>query len=196
MNVIVLNGSFNKEGKTYYILNKFLDELKDEKNIIDVLNVYELNFKYCIGCKKCEKTGECIYRDLDYIYKKIEDADLVVISSPVYFASFTSPLKALIDRLQVIYARKFILNRYIKPKKGIYIFTAGRKNEKMVDAIMLQTKYVFISLNAEFTGSIFKLNTDNDDLDYETLDRDIQKILKKIWKDLQCINIVINDYNH
>ncbi|SHF26682.1 flavodoxin family protein [Caloramator proteoclasticus] len=180
MNVIVLNGSFNKEGKTYYILNKFLDELKDEKNIIDVLNVYELNFKYCIGCKKCEKTGECIYRDLDYIYKKIEDADLVVISSPVYFASFTSPLKALIDRLQVIYARKFILNRYIKPKKGIHIFTAGRKNEKMVDAIMLQTKYVFISLNAEFTGSIFKLNTDNDDLDYETLDRDIQKILKKI----------------
>ncbi|MCX7694161.1 MAG: flavodoxin family protein [Caloramator sp.] len=180
MNVVVFNGSYNKEGKTYSILNKFLYKIKNKSNNIFIINAYELNIKHCIGCKNCEKTGECIYRDLDNIYKKIEEADLIVVSSPVYFASFSSPLKVLIDRLQVIYARKFILNRYIKPKKGIYIFTAGRKSEKMVDALLLQSKYVFISLNAEFIGSIFKLDTDNDDLNYEILDRDIDKLLNSI----------------
>ncbi|WDC83524.1 NAD(P)H-dependent oxidoreductase [Caloramator sp. mosi_1] len=106
---------------------------------------------------------------------------MIVISSPVYFVSFTSPLKQLIDRLQVIYARKFILNQYIKPKKGIFIFTAGRKNNKMVDALLLQCKYVFISLNAELIGSLFKLDTDNEvELDLEVINKDIDVLLSNI----------------
>ncbi|WDC83523.1 NAD(P)H-dependent oxidoreductase [Caloramator sp. mosi_1] len=70
MNVVVLNGSFNKNGKTYSILNEFLNKIKHRSNNIFIVDVYDLKINHCIGCRRCEKTGECIYRDLDELYKK------------------------------------------------------------------------------------------------------------------------------
>ncbi|GFR34354.1 flavodoxin family protein [Thermobrachium celere] len=180
MNIVVLNGSYNKKGTTYKLLEKFINKIDGKKHSIYLINTYDLNINYCIGCRNCEKTGECIYRDMDNLYEIIEKADLVVISSPVYFGSFTSPLKVLIDRLQVIYAKHFVLNKSLKPKKGIFIFTAGRKSEKMLNSMVLQAKYVFLSLNAEFLDCIYQLNTDEvKELDEKVLEK-LEEVVKKI----------------
>lgn len=101
----------------------------------------------------------------------IDGADIIVLSSPVYFASFSSPLKILIDRLQVMYARNYVLkNQNLFTKKGIFVFTAGRSNKNMVDAVILQAKYVFLSLNARLIQTIYQLNTDqNKNIEDEVL---------------------------
>lgn len=160
MKVLVLNGCINKNGKTQNLLNLFLNEIEKKNYKIETIETQNMQINHCIGCHRCEKDGMCIYNDLNQVYEKIENADIIVLASPVYFASFTTPLKTLVDRLQVMYARTFTLDKKIKDKKGILIFTAGRDSHKMIDCILLQSKYVFLSTRAKLIDYICQLNTD------------------------------------
>lgn len=160
LKVLVLNGCINKNGKTQNLLNLFLKEVDKNVYSIDIIETQKMQINHCIGCHSCEKDGMCIYDDLNEVYEKIEESDIIVLASPVYFASFTTPLKTLVDRLQVMYARKFVLNKQIKEKKGVLIFTSGRDNQKMLDCILLQSRYVFLSVGAKFLDYICQLNTD------------------------------------
>lgn len=172
MKVLVLSGCINRNGKTQKLLNLFVKELNKKKYSIDIIETQNMQINYCIGCRSCEKNGLCIYNDLDDVYGKIEEADIIVLASPVYFASFTTPLKTLVDRLQVMYSRKFVLNKYIKEKKGILIFTSGRESKNMLNCVMLQSKYVFLSTGAKFLDYICQTNMDKlVDIDNEVINK-------------------------
>ena len=55
---------------------------------------------------------------MDDFYAALEEADLVVIATPVYHLSFPAPLKALIDRLQRYWSARFILGKRPPISKG------------------------------------------------------------------------------
>lgn len=63
----------------------------------------------CIGCEYCyEHNGECIQKDdMQIVYSYLEKSDVIVFATPIYYQSFPSQLKALIDRLYVTENRKF-----------------------------------------------------------------------------------------
>lgn len=53
----------------------------------------------CRGCYGCVTKGECVFRDdFDKIAADLQDADGIVIASPVYWYTFPAQIKAVIDR--------------------------------------------------------------------------------------------------
>lgn len=171
MKVLVLFGSPRKK-YTYELTKAFLEGL-DKDTEVEFIDTTKLNISHCRGCNYCLKEMKCIIKDdMEDIINKIEDADMIVLSSPVYFGTVTSSLKVLIDRCQPLYNKRFVLGveDTIK-KKGVLIFTAGGKNKKMIDSMNLVAKFFMLSCGAELVNTIYCLNTDEIGLDKEVLQR-------------------------
>lgn len=74
--------------------------------------VRDFRINPCRNCGKCAETGVCVQKD-DFpgLSREIDRADLLVIASPVYFLGVPSQAKALVDRFQSYWARKYILKK-------------------------------------------------------------------------------------
>ncbi len=110
MKILGVNGSCNKEGNTFYMLDKILTICKNEGAEVEFINAAEAvgdaKTPFCTCCSTpCSKA---CYKDslLDEAYKKIENADAVIFGSPVYFGSMSAQLKAFFDKTRDVRARK------------------------------------------------------------------------------------------
>ena len=100
MKVLILNGGPRKKGTTSQILDKISEGAK-EKHEVEMVQVYDLKLKPCMGCLKCRPDKECVLPedDTQIVGRKIKDVDVLVVGSPTYWGNMTSPLKALFDRI-------------------------------------------------------------------------------------------------
>ena len=100
MKVIILNGSPKAEGNTAHALHEVENVLREQGIETEWLHVGHRQIHGCIACNKCWETGICAFGDIvNEIAMKMEEADGILIGSPVYFASPNGTLLALLDRL-------------------------------------------------------------------------------------------------
>lgn len=100
MKVLLINGSPNIDGCTARALKEVADTLEKEDLETEIITVGNKNIRGCIDCSKCRELGKCVFDDvLTEIAKKFEEADGLVIGSPVYYASANGTLISLLDRL-------------------------------------------------------------------------------------------------
>ena len=103
--VLVINGSPKKQGSsTMKATYAFLEGLKMISECeIEIVNVSDLNIKPCLGCLSCwgHTPGECVIKDDDALIMKhkIEDADIVIESYPLYFFGMPGIMKVFTDRM-------------------------------------------------------------------------------------------------
>lgn len=103
MNILVLNGSpRGDKSNTMRLTNSFLEGMGEVNSInTEILPVYKMNIKPCIGCFNCwNKTpGKCcISDDMASVIDKILASDIIIWSFPLYYYGLPSALKALMDR--------------------------------------------------------------------------------------------------
>jgi len=98
--VIILNGSPKAHGNTSTALHEVERTLQQQGIETEWLHVGHLQIHGCIACNKCWETGRCAFGDIVYtISEKMQEADGLLIGSPVYFASPNGTLLSLLDRL-------------------------------------------------------------------------------------------------
>lgn len=127
MNVLAIMGSARKKSNTDKFLNIFIDKFNLRDENIDIYNLKDLNYRGCISCYGCAKKPECVVKDdISEIYSKIENADLIIFATPIYFNSVSWLAKSFIDRMQVYWSRKFLLKLPpIKEKRAIALIDGG-----------------------------------------------------------------------
>lgn len=101
MKVLLINGSPHKEGNTNVALSEVATVLEKEGVATEIVSIGTKAIQGCIACNKCQETGVCVFNDEPYrtIREKLQQADGVIIGSPVYFAGPNGMLCALLDRL-------------------------------------------------------------------------------------------------
>lgn len=101
MKVLLINGSPHKKGNTYIALSEVATALEEEGVATEIVSIGTKAIQGCIACNKCQETGVCVFNDEPYrtIREKLQQADGVIIGSPVYFAGPNGMLCALLDRL-------------------------------------------------------------------------------------------------
>lgn len=100
MKVLILNGSPRLDGNTS-IAVKELEKTFIEQGIeAEVVQIGNQVIRGCVACNGCAKTGKCVFDDcVNEIADKFEQADGLVVASPVYYASANATLVACLDRL-------------------------------------------------------------------------------------------------
>ena len=100
MKVLILNGSPRANGNTATAINELVKVFGSEGVETEVVHVGNKNIRGCIACNSCSKNGKCVFDDaVNEIARKFEEADGLVVASPVYYASANATLIACLDRL-------------------------------------------------------------------------------------------------
>ena len=106
MKVILLNGSPHKAGTTFTALAEAAKQLEAEGIEAEIIQVGSEPIRGCAGCMSCKKTGKCAFNDkVNEVAEKFEQADGIIIGSPVYYASPNGTLLSFLDRL--FYSSRF-----------------------------------------------------------------------------------------
>lgn len=107
--ICIFKSSPRANGNSDKLADAFVRGAIEAGNIVHSIIIRNLKINGCIGCEYCyEHEGECLQQDdMQDVYNILAKTDLVVFATPIYYQSFPSQLKAVIDRLYVTENRKF-----------------------------------------------------------------------------------------
>lgn len=110
--VLGIAGSPRRHGNSERLLDEALAGAAEAGARTRKLVAIEQRISPCTGCNACSRTGECVLRDgMMAVEKAIDEADAILVASPVFFATVPAALKLLFDRMQPCWARVHVLGR-------------------------------------------------------------------------------------
>ncbi len=105
MQILAINGSPRKNANTAKLLNSALKGAEASGAATELIHLYDYDFKGCYSCLACKRkdiktASMCTYQDgLQEVFAKIQDADGVILGSPIYNGTDTAVMRAFVERL-------------------------------------------------------------------------------------------------
>lgn len=100
MKVLIINGSPRVNGNTSVAVREMEKVFAEEGVETEVVQVGNKDIRGCIACGYCRENGKCVFNDIvNELAPKFEEADGLVVASPVYYASANATLIACLTRL-------------------------------------------------------------------------------------------------
>jgi multimeric flavodoxin WrbA len=98
--VLILNGSPRIKGNTAILASQLAAGATQLGAEVENITLHKLEIKPCDACDLCQKAGDdCVIDDdMQLLYPKLREADIIVIASPVYWCYLTAQMKICIDR--------------------------------------------------------------------------------------------------
>jgi multimeric flavodoxin WrbA len=163
LRVLGIMGSPRLKGNTDLLLDEALRGAQSQGVEVGRLIVDKLKISPCREYYGCLKDGNCVIRDdMDEVYAKLMDADRVIIASPIFFYGLTSQIKALIDRCQALWTRKYILKQDLPEagRKGAFIAVGATKGRQLFDGSILTVKYFFQAIGVSYVDELLVRGVD------------------------------------
>lgn len=160
MKLLGIFGSPRKGGNTDTLLEETLKGAEREGAEVGRLHLTDFTITPCKECHGCDRTGECvILDDMQKIYPKLLDADVIILASPIFFYGVSAWAKAFVDRCQALWSRKYLvkdrsLGKEGKTRKGFLISVGATKGARVFEGAILTAKYFFDVINAEYIGEL------------------------------------------
>ncbi|MBN1382064.1 MAG: flavodoxin family protein [Deltaproteobacteria bacterium] len=112
MKIVGIVCSPRKGGNTEILMKEALQAAQEAGAETQLISLADKDITPCDACGACEETGLCtINDDMQDIYSELEEADGVILGTPVYFINVSAQAKAVIDRT---YA--FLMSRKLRGK--------------------------------------------------------------------------------
>lgn len=105
MKILVLNGSPRANGNTMALVKAFVQGARESRHEVTVISVCKERIAGCLGCECCHGKGEggCIQQDdMQAVYPLLQEAEMIVLASPVYYHNFTGQLQCAISRIYAL----------------------------------------------------------------------------------------------
>jgi arsenate reductase len=154
-----LQGSPRRKGNSDQLLAMFMDALQQRGAHIHTIQVVRQHIEPCKELTVCEKKGYCpIDDDMGReIYGLLRQADIIVAAAPIFFYNVPAQFKALIDRCQTLWARKYTL-KLKDPghavRRGFLLGVGATRGKQLFDGMHLTAKYFFDAAAAAYAGSL------------------------------------------
>lgn len=104
MKVLAINSSARKDGNTAILINTMFEELSKEGIETEMIQLSGKIIEPCKACFSCGGQKNCIHKNdaFQEIFKKMLQADGVILGSPVYTANISSNMQAFLERASVV----------------------------------------------------------------------------------------------
>jgi multimeric flavodoxin WrbA len=161
MKVLGIYGSPRREGNTDILLDECLKGVRAAGAQVLTIRCCDLTIAGCVECGGCDETGECIIQDdMQTVYPKLLEADVIVLASPMFFYGITSQAKALIDRCQAMWCRSKLRQAAGLPPnrprgRGYLICVGATKGSTLFQGAELVAKYFYDALDMTYEGGVF-----------------------------------------
>ncbi|MBV1757290.1 MAG: flavodoxin family protein [Dethiosulfatibacter sp.] len=179
MKIVMLTGSPHKEGTTDLLASEYARGAIEIGHEVIRFDTAHMDIHPCIGCDYCRNNdGECIYKDdMKMISDELEEADVVVFVTPLYYFAMTAQLKTAIDRF---YATNVALRS--SPIKAYLIAAGADDDDWAMDGLKAHFTTMCRYMKWEEMGSVLALGlSDREDAlrsDYLKQVRDLAQKIK------------------
>ncbi|MFO8143128.1 MAG: flavodoxin family protein [Dehalococcoidales bacterium] len=159
MKVIGINGSPRRKGNTEILLGEVMKGAASAGAEVKTIVLNKLKITACQHCDVCSEAGKCrIKDDMQQIYLDLEQSDRLVLASPVQFLGPTAQMKAMIDRCQALWARKYVLKMPPlgdrRERKGLFVSVGALKMANLFDPSIAIVKALFTVLDVTYAGEL------------------------------------------
>lgn len=166
MKVLGINGSPRRCGNTEILLDNALKGAQNKGAEVEKIVLNDLEFSPCQECENMPNDRFCIIEDdMQTVYRKVEEADAIILVSPIFFGSLSAQTKMMIDRFQCVWKAKNILRKQVfeKRKIGAFISVQGSNRKDFFDNARSIVKNFFITINADYKEDFFCFGIDEKD---------------------------------
>lgn len=121
MKILVLNGSPRPNGNTVAMVAAFAEGARESGHDVQIVDVCQKRIAGCLACEYCHTKGNgtCVQQDdMQEVYPLLEEAEMIVLASPIYYHSFTGQLQCAINRI-------YALDKPKNLKKAALIMSSG-----------------------------------------------------------------------
>lgn len=140
-NVLVLSGSFRKNGNSDLLCNQFIKGASESENNVEKIFINDYKINFCKGCGVCNNTHKCIQKDdMEEILDKMIKADVIVMATPIYFYTMNGQMKTLIDRTVPRYEE-------ISNKEFYFLMTAAEDDRGAMERAIEEFRGYMACLN-------------------------------------------------
>jgi len=154
--VLCIAGSPRRHGNSDRLLQATAQGVTEAGGIARTLIVSEAGIAPCRGCNSCSKDGVCVVHDgMQAVYPMLDEADVIVVATPVYFATVPAVLKALYDRCQPYWARRYVLGQPIARRRpGALLLVRGGGDPFGGECAVTTTRSVFAVLGIDLVDQL------------------------------------------
>ena len=100
MKVLIINGSPRLNGNSSKLTDELIGIFNKEGVEVDLYQIGAKAIRGCMACGYCHEHGECVFKDdANDLSKRFENADGLIVISPVYYGSANGSVISLLDRL-------------------------------------------------------------------------------------------------
>jgi len=163
MKVLGICASPRHNGNAHILLENILKEFSGSGYEKEFIQISDYKINPCRECGGCDSTGKCVVDDdMQKIYPKLVNCNILIISSPIFFGGLTSNIKAMIDRCQCLWIKKYILKKRVSEisgRQGGFISICGGKQDFFVCAAK-SVKTFFATLDISYCSELFFFEVD------------------------------------
>jgi len=163
MKVLGIFGSPRRQGNSDLLMKAFLQGAAAAGALVEEVFLREVKISPCLEIYHCFKDGTCpIKDDMRGLYDKLLEADVVALASPVFFYGLSAQAKAMIDRTQALWARRYVMKQDFPGgrRQGVLLCTGATKGKLLFVGCRLTAKYFFDALNVRYAAEILVRGVD------------------------------------
>jgi len=155
--VLGISASPRRGGNSELLLDAALEGAAGAGARVEKLVPAELDIRPCPNCDDCRETGVCTrHDDMDLVYPKLQEADRIILASPIFFLSLPASAKVMIDRCQALWIAKYVLHRppKVPNRKGMFISVCHRNHMSQFRPAIAVVRAWFATLDVYHSQSL------------------------------------------
>ena len=148
--VLIISTSLRNNSNSEILAKSFYEGAKIN-NDVEFISLKDKTINFCKGCLACGKTHRCIINDdTNAIVDKMEQADVIVWATPIYYYEMSGQMKVLIDRLNPMFTKDYKF-------RDVYFLAAAAEDDKAVPQRAIEGTKGWIECfdKASFKGYVF-----------------------------------------
>ena len=124
--VLVISSSPRIGGNSDVLSDAFVKGALEAGNEVEKVNLAGKKIEFCRGCFACQTTQRCVIRDdADEIEQKMQEADVLVFATPIYYFEMSGQLKTMLDRGNPLYTADYKF-------RDVYFLSSAAEDEEFV----------------------------------------------------------------
>ena len=157
--VLGIGGSPRRQGNTDILLDEALKGALSAGAAVEKIYLQDYNISHCRACHACSTTGFCVLEDdMQKLYPLLLGTGHVILASPIQFYGVSSLTKTMIDRLQCMWAKKYVLKKKVYEgnvsRRGVFVSVGATRGKKLFNGAVLTAKYFFDSIDVSYWGEL------------------------------------------
>lgn len=122
--VLVISTSLRKDSNSEGMADEFVRGAKDAGNEVQKISLRGKSIAFCQGCLACQKTGRCVISDdAVEVAQKMQDAEVVVFATPIYYYEMSGQMKTMLDRANPLYGSDYQF-------REVYLLTCAAEEDE------------------------------------------------------------------